>query len=222
MVENIEPLRTELQVRRFGELEFLRHAEVGVPGTRTTEGVPSCHIRGKGTEVGDSKCRVERCKIVGPWNGEDLKLIWTHTHRRTRHEVCDRRCRHNPWDSRVPVFVVGEVVRREGRTGAGSEDPGQGPAAGGLGQQPATLLEPRRLPYGRKYDPVFDVEIRAAPVEHGIGWIKVAQVTNVAGASLRAVGERGTQIVEGMSPGVVGDDINPRVMEVLRLVFHIE
>src|SRR6266516_2372493 len=85
-----------------------------------------------------------------------------------------------------------------------------------------SILGPWSFPDHGHACPMAHIEIGASPVQLWISWIEVSQITDTIRRTPSTVGERRTQIVEGMRIGVIRGQSQSSVVQVLTLQANIQ
>ena len=87
---------------------------------------------------------------------------------------------------------------------------------------PPAGLEPGSFPNGRQYKAVTDVVVRVAVIEARIREVGVSQTADVARPTLQAVRERGTNVIQSMRKGIIRNNAQTGIVQVLGLEFHVQ
>src|ERR1700677_4335509 len=135
--------------------------------------------------------------------------------------IRNRSARRQPGES-VKIEVVVKVVCGERDARTGGEDTDKRPASQGLAQS-FSLLVPGSFPDGRNDEAIADIKIRVTPIQLRVGKKSVAKAAvPVARSSLQAIGEGRANIIQRVRPGVIRDQTQTSVVQVLRLELEVE
>src|SRR5579862_5727127 len=222
MVEEVVSFSTQLDIELLVDREALRGRHVDVVGSRSAECIAGGHGGRIRTKVRDAQQRriaegfVERQCVCSSQSVE--VRVAGRTARDGLEQVLPDRGDGVVARNAVTRVVVCGVVEGERRTGACSEDTGEFVASEEFAKEGGLVGEVGRTPDRREHEAIVNVEVAVAVIETGVEGVGVAQ-GKVAGRGLR---ERGAEVVERMGKGVVSNQRQAGVMDVLRRELNVE